>query len=174
MATIAAPTLTLEEFERLYAGSDRAVEYWHGEVIEKAVPTWLHGLLQALFVDVLRRAGYKTAPEVDLRLSREIIPRPDVMAGRQSILTHYPTQPQEVEIVIEVLSPEDKMARLLVKCADYVDLGIEQIYVADPESETAWIWNRERRQLDRTDQWTLTNGAAIELADVWHELRERR
>lgn len=173
MATIAAPTLTFEQFERLYAGSDRAVEYWHGEVIEKPVPTFLHGLLQALFLEVLRRAGYKTAPEVDLRLSRDFAPRPDVIATRQSIPTRYPTLPREVEIVIEVLS-DDQMTLLLAKCQEYVDLGVEQIYVADPESETAWIWNRERRQLDRTDQWTLTNGAVIELADIWREMNERR
>jgi Uma2 family endonuclease len=173
MATIAAPTLTLEEFERLYAGSDKAVEYWHGKVIEKPVPTWLHGVLQALLGELLRKAGYKAGSEVDLRLSREFAPRPDVIATRQSIPTRYPTQPREVEIVVEVLS-DDQMTLLLAKCKEYVDLGIEQIYVADPESETAWMWNRERRQLDRTERWTLLNGAVIELADVWREMNERR
>jgi Uma2 family endonuclease len=174
MATITAtPTLTFEEFERRYAGTGQAVEYWHGEVVEKPVPTVLHGLLQSFLCELLRRVGYRAFSEVDLRLSREFAPRPDVIATRRSIPTRYPTKPQEVEIVVEVLS-DDQMTLLLTKCQEYVDLGVEQIYVADPESETAWIWNRERRQLDRTERWTLTNGAVIELADVWREMNERR
>ena len=166
--------ITLEEFERRYAGSGQAVEYWRGEVVQKSAPTWLHSVLQAVLVEALRHAGYKTGPEVDLRLSREFAPRPDVIAGRRSIETRYPTDPSQVEIVIEVLSPDDKMLDVLAKCEEYVALGIEQVYVADPESETAWIWNRDRRQLDRTETWTLTNGVNIALADVWRELRERR
>ena len=171
--TTATP-ITFEEFERRYAGSGQAVEYWHGEVIKKSVPTWLHSVLQAVLVEALRRAGYKTGPEVDLRLSREFAPRPDVMAGRRSIETRYPTDPSQVEIVVEVLSPDDKMLDVLAKCKEYVALGIEQVYVADPESETAWMWNRDRRQLDRTETWVLTNGVTIMLAEVWREMRERR
>ncbi len=167
-------SITFEEFQRRYAGSGQAVEFWHGAVVEKTLPTWLHSVLQAVLVEALRRAGYKTGPEVDLRLSREFAPRPDVMAGRRSIETRYPTDPSEVEIVVEVLSPDDKMLDVLAKCKEYLDLGIEQVYVADPESETAWTWNRERRQLDRTETWALTNGASIALVDVWREMRERR
>jgi hypothetical protein len=36
------------------------------------------------------------------------------------------------------------------------------------------MWNRERRQLDRTEEWMLTNGKTITLADVWHQMHERR
>ncbi|MBV9669644.1 MAG: Uma2 family endonuclease [Acidobacteriales bacterium] len=174
LVTAVATPITFEEFEKRYAGSGRPVEYWHGRVVEKSVPTWLHSVLQAVLVEALRRAGYKTGPEVDLRLSSEFAPRPDVMAGRRSIETRYPTDPSQVEIVVEVLSPDDKMAALLAKCKEYVALGIEQVYVADPESETAWIWNRERGQLDRTEAWTLTNGVSVPLVDVWLEMRERR
>jgi Uma2 family endonuclease len=174
MATITAPSLTLEEFERRYAGSDRAYEYWHGEVVEKGMPTWLHAVLQMIVGEVLRKAGYKAATEIELRLDPQFAPRPDVAAGRQSVPTPYPTKPEEIEIVVEILSPEDAMGRVLAKCKEYARIGIEQVYVADPESETAWIWNRERWQLDRVESWTLTNGKIIVLADVWRELRERR
>jgi Uma2 family endonuclease len=97
-----------------------------------------------------------------------------VMAGRQSIETRYPTQPREVEMVVEILSPDDTMVRVLAKCEEYVRIGVAQVYVADPESETARIWDRERKQLDRVDEWTLTNGATVVLADVWRQMHERR
>ena len=175
LVTAAVTTrITFEEFERRYAGSGRAVEYWHGEVVEKSAPTWLHSVLQAVLVEAFRRAGYKTGPEVDLRLSHDFAPRPDVIAGRRSIETRYPTEASEVEIVVEVLSPDDRMLDVLSKCKEYVALGIEQVHVADPEGETAWTWNRERGQLDRTETWVLTNGVSIAMGDLWREMRERR
>ena len=76
--------------------------------------------------------------------------------------------------MVEILSPNDAMSRLFAKCEEYVRIGIDQIYVADPESESAWQWNRERRQLDRVQTWALTNGESIVLADAWRELRARR
>jgi Uma2 family endonuclease len=174
MGTVTAPRISLEEFERRYASSDRAHEYWHGEVIEKPVPTWLHSVLLMILGEVLNRAGYKVGGDIDLRLDPEFAPRPDVAAGRRSIDTRYPTQASEIEIVIEILSPEDAMTRVLAKCQEYARIGIEQIYVADPESETAWIWNHERRQLDRVDSWVLTNSQTVLMADLWSELRVRR
>ena len=173
MATT-APPLTFSEFERLYAGSDRAYEYWHGEAIEKAVPTWLHGLLQMVVGEFLYRAGYKACPELDLRLDEEFAPRPDVAATRKSLPTPYPTERGQIEIVVEILSPADTMARVLAKCEEYMRIGIGQVYVADPESETAWQWSRERRQLDRVEIWTLTNGKTLIMTEVWLELRKRR
>jgi Uma2 family endonuclease len=131
-------------------------------------------VLQALLAELFREAGYKAGPEVGLRLDREFAPCPDVMAGRQSIETRYPTQPREVEMVVEILSPDDTMVRVLAKCEEYVRIGVAQVYVADPESETARIWDRERKQLDRVDEWTLTNGATVVLADVWRQMHERR
>ena len=174
MAVATTSPLTLEEFERIYAGSERAYEFWHGEAVEKGMPTWLHSLLQAILAEFLIRAGYKAGTDLDLRLDPQFAPRPDIAAGRRTILTRYPTQPGEIEIVVEILSPDDAMSRLLAKCQEYVRIGIEQVYVADPESETTWMWNRERRQLDRVETWNLTNGQVLSLVDAWRELRERR
>lgn len=173
MAAVAGP-LTFQEFALLYQSSERPYEFWHGALVEKSMATWLHSLLQVILSEALRRAGYKAATELDLRLDPEFAPRPDVAAGRQSIPTPYPTEPGQIEIVIEILSPDDAMTRVLAKCEEYVRIGIEQVYLADPQAESAWIWNRERRQLDRLEEFKLTNGATISLAEVWRELRERK
>lgn len=171
MAAIApTPLLTLEEFHLRYANSGRAWEYWFGEAVEKSVPTWLHSLVQAILTEMLRQAGYRSAPELELRMDPQFEPRPDVSATRHRVQGRYPTERQEIEIVVEVLSPEDAMTRVYSKCGHYQGLGIAQVFVVDPESRTAWEWNPELGQLDRKTAWLLTNGQRIELSEVWKQL----
>jgi Uma2 family endonuclease len=171
MPTIAIPApLTLEEFHTRYANSSRAYEYWFGEAVEKAMPTWLHSLVQAILTEMLRRAGYRAAPELELRIDPQFEPRPDISATRRPVQGRYPATPQEIEIVVEVLSPEDAMTRVFAKCGYYQGIGVSQVFVVDPETRTAWEWNSELGQLDRKTAWLLTNGQKIELSDVWSQL----
>jgi Uma2 family endonuclease len=168
--TTAAP-LTLEEFRERYTGEP--FEYWHGEAVKKGTPTWFHALLQAILAEMLTRAGYVAGSELDLRIDPDFEPRPDGAAGRQRARKRYPTSPDEVEIVVEVLSPDDRFVKVHEKCAEYTRLGIAQVFVADPEGEKAWQWDPALGQLTRTGYWTLTNGRTICLPDAWRELRKR-
>ena len=168
---MAPHSLTLEAFREQY--KDLPYEYWQGNAVKKSRATWLHSLLQVILAEFLSRAGYSAGAELDLRLDPNFEPRPDVAAGRKRIPTNYPTERGQIEIVVEILSPDDSFSGLVTKCAEYARVGIEQVYVADPESEIAWQWDRERRQLTRTDDWHLTNGEVIQLEDAWIELRKR-
>ncbi len=67
MATVTQP-LSLEEFRSRYRQQKPYFEYWFGEAIQKTVPTWLHGVLQRVIGEALRRAGYKSGSEVELRI----------------------------------------------------------------------------------------------------------
>lgn len=67
----AADRLTLADFERQYGDKKPHYEYWSGEAIQKATPTWLHGLLQGIMLLLLKEVGYKAATEVELRISDE-------------------------------------------------------------------------------------------------------
>jgi Uma2 family endonuclease len=159
-----AETLTLEEFQSKYGSGDRAYEFWYGEAITKATPTWIHCILQGIIIQLLKQAGYKAAgPELELRIVPEAHPRPDVVATKRKIKDPYPLE--AVEVVVEILSPDDKMPYLLEKCQKYHTWGFEYIYIVNPES----------RQLFR---WT---GAALEVSDkltslpaarIWQELDE--
>src|SRR5579875_1491528 len=112
MATVTRP-LTLEEFRYRYAYEKPYYEYWFGEAVQKSVPTWLHAVLQQLLCELLRQAGYKSGPEVELRIVDDWQPKPDVI-GVTSMETEYPEKP--FEIVAEVLSPDDPMPRVFEKC----------------------------------------------------------
>jgi Uma2 family endonuclease len=162
--------LSVEQYHQQY-GDQPGYEYWFGEVICKAVPTWLHALLQGLLVEFLVKAGYAAGSELELRIDPHWEPRPDVV-GSLSIEEPYPTKP--VDIVAEVLSPDDRMDALFERCAQYARIGIGQIFVFNPRTYTAWAWDKTKRNLERVDSLKLGNGEAIELSALWNEMDRRR
>ncbi|MGA8593806.1 MAG: Uma2 family endonuclease [Bryobacteraceae bacterium] len=162
MAT-AADRLSLAEFQVKYGHSDRAYEYWHGEAIPKGMPTWIHGFLQGLLLALLRAAGYKTGGDVELRIAPDAHPRPDVIATKGKMEIPYPTK--AVEVVIEVLSPDDTMPHILRKCSAYHEWGFEFIGVVDPESRKVYQWTG--RALE-----TTTNLASISVDEIWSALNK--
>ncbi len=79
--------------------------------------------------------GVKAYPELRIQISPARYRVPDVTvlkadAPREQIVTHAPL------MVFEILSPEDTMKRILIKLADYQQMGIEGIFVIDPGRQT--------------------------------------
>ncbi len=141
MASI-AHKLTVDEFERQYGCEKPYYEYWHGEAIQKSMPTSLHGLLQSILMALLWQAGFKAASEVKLKIDPEFQLIPDVIASHDRFELPYPTR--SVEIVVEILSHDDPMSRVLTKCRMYQSWGFEQIYVLDPEDRRVFRWTEHR------------------------------
>ena len=160
--------LTLEEFRLRYADEKPYYEYWFGEAIQKEVPTIVHGLLQLILCEVLKRLGYRAAPEVELRIDPNWQPTPDVLASLHPFERPYPTK--SVDLVMELLSPTDAMSLVHEKCQNYERIGFQQIFVLDPESRKGWEWSRETQNLERIDTLQLANGKFIGLIEVWQEL----
>lgn len=137
MSTI-AQKLTLAEFEQQYGHEKPYYEFWDGQAVQKCVPTWLHGLLQGILIELLAQSGYKAGSEVKLKVDTGFQPIPDVIATHGRVELPYPTK--AVEIVIEILSEEDPMSRVLTKCRAYEGWGFEQVYVIDPEARIVFCW----------------------------------
>ena len=113
--------ISLEEFHARYA-HQHGYEYWFGVVVSKTAPTWLHAILQSLLAELFYEQGYFSGSELDLRISRDFQPRPDVAASLHLESTGYPTKP--IDIVAEILSPGDSADKVLEKCRHYEALGI--------------------------------------------------
>ena len=72
--------------------------------------------------------------------------------------------------VIEILSPEDRIARYNERLSDYRNMGIQNVWVIDPInavgydcSTTAWLPVEEFRVADPP--------IFLRLSDLWNELR---
>ncbi len=141
MATV-LPALTVAEFEAQYGHEKPYYEFWYGEAIQKSMPTWIHGLLQKLLMKLLDEAGFEAASEVKLKIDADFQPVPDIIATTGHIERPYPTKP--VEIVIEILSDDDPMTRLLAKCRTYQEWGFHEIYVVDPIARLMFRWSEHR------------------------------
>ena len=156
-----AENFTLFEFQSRYEKGDTSYEYWYGRAIAKAMPTWLHGILQVISSELLNDAGYIAGSEVELRIAPEARPKPDVFATKGEIEDPYPTK--AVDVVAEILSPDDSMTFVIEKCRTYQEWGFPNIYVVDPASRLVFRWTGSA--LEISDH--LTSFAA---AKIWERL----
>ncbi len=169
MATV-THLLSLEEFRKRYADDKPYFEYWFGEAVQKSASNWQHALLQAILAGTLSEAGYRAGVELELRIDPDWQPKADVAAAL-TVEQPYPTKP--VDIVVEILSPDDRMSRVFEKARQYARIGVPSIFVFDGELRYAWEWSQETENLERTQTMRLPNGREISVAGIWEELDRR-
>jgi Uma2 family endonuclease len=152
---MAASTLvTLEQYLRTSYRTD--VEFIDGELKEKPLVQWAHGRLQILIGNwfgaheddwgVIVAAGIRT------KVSSSRVRLPDIV-----VVTAGPQPGMLVEpplIVIEILSPDDTYTETERRAQDYRRMGIENIWLIDPESWTARVC--------REDAWVETMRFTVE------------
>ncbi|HEX4167935.1 MAG TPA: Uma2 family endonuclease [Bryobacteraceae bacterium] len=164
-----AEKLTFSEFQSKYKRDERSYEYWYGEAVPKAMPTWIHGLLQVIIAGLLNEAGYEAGSEVELRIVPGAHPKPDVIATRDAVEETYPTK--AVEVVVEILSEDDPALYVLEKCQAYQTWGFAYIYVVNPESRQVLRWTSAGLEISNE----LTS---IPVTQIWerldHALRKKQ
>jgi Uma2 family endonuclease len=134
---IASTAVPVEEYLRTTYDPD--MEYVGGQLVGRNVGEYDHSRLQSLLVIELgareRERRFRVFTEQRVRVSDE--PRyrtPDLCA---KALPHEKAPILiRPDLVIEILSPDDKPAEVLEKIADYQAAGIPHIWVADPYQRT--------------------------------------
>ncbi len=111
-------------------------EYRDGELVERSLPTFRHGLTQGL-VGAFFGAHRKThslhaciGTRMRLRPGLYLIP---------DVAVFYPTEPGEIPdfsplIAIEVLSPDDRLSAVRDKLEEYRAWGVVHPWLVDPYS----------------------------------------
>ena len=158
-----AEKLTLIDFQSRYERSERSYEFWLGEAVPKAMPTWILGLLQAIVARLLTEAGYRAGVEVELRIDSDAHPKPDVIATSSKVDQPYPNK--AVDVVVEILSEDDPMQYVLGKCQAYKASGFEYIYVVNSESEQVFRGTGAALEL-------ATHLTSIPVTTIWEELQK--
>jgi len=129
---ITSTAVPLEEYLRTRYEPD--AEYVNGQLVERNVGEWRHGLLQALLTGIFVERGkskFRVITELRMRVTNE--PRygiPDICVVSlaqpyEPFLTHPP------HLAIEILSPDDEPADMLARVGEYLAMGIPHIWVID-------------------------------------------
>jgi Uma2 family endonuclease len=166
------PLMTVEEYLKTSYRPD--CDYVDGYIEERNVGEFDHGYLQLLlgviFTNNREAWGVRAVTEVRAQVSRTRFRVADISvlsadAPREQIITHPPL------IVIEILSPEDRLSRFQDRIDDYLAFGVENIWIVDPERRSAWTASSAGLHLVRDGALTV-EGTPIRvvLSEVFAEL----
>jgi Uma2 family endonuclease len=141
-------------------------DYVDGEVQERNWGEYDHakiqGFLSVLFYGKRKEWQIRVVPEVRVQVKPTRVRIPDVcvLAGgapTEQILQYPPL------LCIEVLSPNDTIARMRDRIRDYLELGVRQVWLLDPASRSAMICVGNT-MTEQTEGSLTLPGTAIEIA----------
>lgn len=145
MATKAQVT----EEQYLHMTFEYDAELVHGEIVERAMPTNIHSLIQFLILmeigRLIRLHPLFPRPELRLRLAPDVYRVPDI-----SVFAIRPPQgevPSDTPLlVIEILSKDDRHHDLMTKLEEYRVWGVPNIWVVDPYSKRLSLYTESGLQ----------------------------
>jgi Uma2 family endonuclease len=87
----------------------------------------------------------------------------------ERILTHPPL------IAIEIMSPEDTIRRVSAKAVEYVDFGVEHVWVIDASARVAYKGTSSGLELVRCGELTVPDSTIlVKIADLFEKLDNAR
>lgn len=141
--------LTLEEFLAL-PETEPASELIDGDVVQKPMPTFEHGIIQRLLSFVFT-LYLRTHPDGEAGSEVRCIfgppghERPYVPdyvfvwdARRRGLLRAQPFRGAP-DLAVEILSPDDRMVLVLDKVAFYLAHGVRLVWIVNPDARTVTV-----------------------------------
>jgi Uma2 family endonuclease len=127
-----------------FEGSD--CEYLDGEIVERNMGEIPHGDVQANLISLLRqmrkRLGIRAITEIRIQISPTRYRVADLAVWRNdNIGNGIPTVAPF--LVVEILFPEDRMVRVLPKIQEYLSIGVEWIWIVDPQEQSALLYSAQ-------------------------------
>jgi Uma2 family endonuclease len=140
--------MTVEEYLRT-SFEDGDCEYVDGEIVEKNMGSLGHGMVQKrliVFLGALESiVGLQVGPEIRIRISSSRYRVPDISVWLSGdigaeIGLDIPTVPPF--LIIEVLSPDDRMPRVKIKLEEYLSIGVQWVWLVDPKDRQAICYSQ--------------------------------
>ena len=152
--SIAEALLTAEEFARI--DNDGPAELVRGRIEFMNPPRPLHGLVCGMAAHLL--ISFVKVNDLGRVMSNDsgIITQrdPDTVRGADIAFYSYLRVPKGPlpegylavvpELVVEVLSPEDRWPRVLRKIGEYLESGVLVVCILDPKHETAQVFRADQ------------------------------
>jgi len=160
--------LTLDEFLSIDDDTKPALEYACGEAVQKPMPNRLHSAIQGYLIAVLfpflERTGLgQVLPEFRCIFGPPGHVRvfvPDLVYIARERLTADLYHRAAPDLAVEVLSPDQDMARFVDKIQFYLLHGVRLVWVIDPVRATVAVLTPGHEAV------ILTSGATLDGGDV--------
>jgi len=159
--------MTAEQFcdwTHLPENDDRWFELVRGEVIELPPPMKPHGVVAIQVGRILANyaekmgKGYLTGNDSGVILERDpdTVRGPDI-AYYEDATTFAELHPKYGEtpprLAVEILSPNDRAKQVTRKITDYLNNGVELVWLLDPEDRIVTVYRPDKKPVDlRGDQ----------------------
>ena len=149
-------------------------EWVEGELRGRSVGELSHSSVQMFllmfFGSRKRDLGVRVYPELRLQVMAERYRIPDVMVVRDSDPADEIVRVAPL-LCIEVLSPDDRMSDIQEKVDEYLDMGVDSVWVIDPRRRKAF--QTDVRSLQPVEELTVPGTKiAVAVSDVFEELDE--
>ena len=161
-----ATGITLEEY--LAADYQPDCEYADGKVLARNVGEGPHSYTQialgAWFYASQKTLGLIALSEQRVQISKARFRVPDLCVIKKEDFAKIIGLPPL--LCVEILSPEDRWNRLQESIDDYLQFGVPEVWVIDPQNRKAWICARgsePRLIIDGVLRW---NNLTIELREI--------
>lgn len=127
-------------------------ELIEGRIIMRSPTGWLHGNYERRFGQLLgnfvdaNNLGHVLVGEVGIYTKRN----PDTVRGADAIFISHARLAQlkstsfldvAPELVVEVMSPDDRWSEVKQKLREYFDMGVLLVWVADPSDKTVSVYH---------------------------------
>ncbi len=131
--------MDVEEYLRT-SFDDADCEYLDGEIVERNMGEISHSQIQrilgVIFERLRQKLGILALPEIRIQIHARRFRVADIAVWRDdNIGTGIPTVPPF--LAVEILSPEDRIVRMLPKIQEYLSIGVEYVWVIDPQDRSA-------------------------------------
>ena len=130
--------VSLEEY--LATAYEPECDFVDGCLEERNVGEWDHGRLQfrigTYFLARYETQGMRVVTELRIRVASGRVRIPDLCVYLSDPKQRVPSTPPF--LCIEILSPEDRMSRVEVRINDFLAMGVNTVWVLDPETRQAY------------------------------------
>jgi Uma2 family endonuclease len=176
---------TVEEFEAFMTqpeNHDRNFELIHGEIVEKSMPTELHGVITGrifgeIYIHLKQHPGGRLGPEIRNRMPD------DNHNSRQPDISYYADDsrpivergavPQMPDLAIEVKSPDDTYKEMREKADYYLANGARMVILVLTERRTLEVHQPGKLEIltidDTLDGGDVLPGFRLAVKDIFPE-----
>lgn len=153
-------------------------DYVDGEIVERNAGEREHAFLQLnllmLIAQSERAWGVAVYPEhrVEVAPNRHRVPDICVISAQdpfEKIITRPPV------VCVEIMSSEDRWARMTERFEDYRRMGVLNLWAVDPLESKAWMWSSANPEWRETTVLEAQNSLIqVDVRPIFAELAERK